>query len=60
MKFRLGIWKKYIDGEALEQVVQRTCGCSIPESIQGQFGWGPTQPDLVQGVPAHGRGTETR
>ena len=25
-------------------------------SIQGQAGWGPGQPELVGGSPAHGRG----
>jgi len=33
-------------GEAPEQVVQRICGCSIPEGIQGQARWGSGQPDL--------------
>lgn len=28
--------------------------------IQGQVGWGPEQPDLVQGVPACGRGAGMR
>jgi len=25
----------------------------IPESVQGQVGWGFKQPDLVEGVPTH-------
>lgn len=29
-----------VGGEALAQVVQRSCKCSIPGSIQGQVGWG--------------------
>jgi len=33
-------------GEALEQVAQ-SCGCPIPEDVQGQVGWGPGQLDLV-------------
>ena len=45
-------------GEALEQVAQRNCAWPIPGGIQGQAGWGPGQPDLVGGVPAHGGGVE--
>ena len=47
-------------GEALEQVAQRSCGCPLPGIVQGQAGWGFEQPDLVEGVPAHGRGVGTR
>ena len=46
-------------GEALEQVAQRSCGCPLPGSVQGQVGWGFEQPDLVADVPAHGRGVGT-
>ena len=35
------------DGEVLEQVAQRECGCPIPGGVQGQAGWGRGQPDLV-------------
>jgi len=41
-------------GEALAQVAQRSCGCPLPGSVQGQVGWGFEQPGLVEG--AHGRG----
>jgi len=34
----------------------RRCGCPIPAGTQGQVGWGPGQPELVGGSPAHGRG----
>ena len=34
----------------------KLCGCG---SVQGQFGWGFKQPDLVEGAPAHGRGVGT-
>jgi len=40
--FRLDIRKKLFSqegGEALEHVVQRSCGCPIPGSIQDQIGW---------------------
>jgi len=30
--------------------------CPIPGGAQGQVGWGPGQPELVSGSPAHGRG----
>jgi len=43
-------------GEALAQVAQRSCGCPLPGSVQGQAGQGFEQPGLVEGVPAHGRG----
>jgi len=51
----------YSEGaEALAQVAQRSCGCALPGSVQGQVGWGFEQPGLVEGVPAHGRGVGTR
>ncbi|KAK4816011.1 hypothetical protein QYF61_011001, partial [Mycteria americana] len=37
-------------------VAQRSCGCPIPGSVQGQAGWGFEQLGLVEGIPAHGRG----
>jgi len=40
----------YEGGEALEQVAQRSCGCSLPGSVQGQAGQGFEQPDLVVDV----------
>jgi len=46
-------------GKAPAQVVQRSCGCSLPGRVQGQAGQGFEQPGLVEGVPAHGRGVET-
>ena len=45
-------------GEALAQVAQRSCGCPLPGSVQGQVGQGSEQPDLVEAVHAHGRGVE--
>jgi len=44
----------------LEQVAQRNCGSPLPGSVQGQVGWDFEKPDLVEGVPAHGRGVGTR
>jgi len=48
----------YGGGEVLEQVAQRSCGCPIPGSVQGQAGWSFEQPSLVEAVPANGRGLE--
>lgn len=42
----------------MEEVAQRSCQCPIPESIQGQTGWGFQQPGLMETVPAHGRELE--
>ena len=51
-RFRLDIRRKFFTqegGDALEQVAQGGCGCSVPGCIQG----------LVVGDPAHSRGVET-
>jgi len=45
----------YEGGEAREQVAQRSCGCPLPGSVQGQVGWGFEQPGLVEGLTAHVR-----
>uniref|UniRef100_A0A8B9FYP6 Phospholipid-transporting ATPase n=1 Tax=Amazona collaria TaxID=241587 RepID=A0A8B9FYP6_9PSIT len=43
--------------EALAQGAQRSCGCPIPGSAQGQVGHrGLEHPAPVEGVPAHGSG----
>ena len=39
-------------GETLEQDAQKSCGCPLPDSIQGQAGWGCEQPDLERVFPA--------
>ena len=55
----MDIRKKFFSdegGETLEQVAQRGGRCPIPGTIQGQVGRGSEQPDLVEDVPAHGRG----
>jgi len=44
---------------ALALAAQRSCGCPIPGSVQGQVGWDFEQPDLVGGGPTHSRGVET-
>jgi len=46
--------------EALAQVAQGSCGCSLHGSVQGQAGWNFEQTGLVEDVPAHGRGLGTR
>jgi len=38
----------------VRQVAQRSCGCPLPERVQGQAGQGFEQPGLVEIVPAHG------
>ena len=45
-------------GKCLEQATQRRCGCPISGDIQDQVGWGPGQPELAGGSPAHSRGLE--
>jgi len=39
---------------------RETVDAPIPESVQGQAGWGFEQPGLVEGVPAHSREVGTR
>ena len=60
-RFRLDIGRKFFTeyGDALEQVPQGGCGCTISGGIQGQAGCGSVQPGLVIGDPAHSRGVET-
>jgi len=53
--FRLDIRKKFFT-----KVAQRSCGCPLPGSAQGQVGWSSGHPGLVEDVPAHGRGVGTR
>jgi len=38
----------------LEEAAQKGCGCPIPDSVQGQVGWGPGQPGLVLTVEVGG------
>jgi len=57
-RFRLDIRKKYFTMR--EQIAQRSCGCPLPGSVQGQGGWSSDQPGLVEDVPVHGRGAGTR
>ena len=33
----------------LERAAQRGCRCPVPGGVQGQVGWGPGQPGLVNG-----------
>ena len=44
----------------MSHIAQRSCGCPLPGSAQGQVGWSSEQPGLVGDVPAHGRGVGTR
>jgi len=55
---KLALRRLGLCGEALEHLVQRSYGCPLPGSVQGQVGRGFEQRGLVAGVPAHGRGLE--
>ena len=46
----------FIPQHGQQVIAQRSCGCPIPSSVQGQVGWGLEQPGIVEGVPVHGRG----
>jgi len=61
-RFRLDIRNKFLTVRVirLAQVAQRSCGCPLPGSVQGQVGQGFEQPGVVEGVSAHGRGVGTR
>ena len=47
-------------GKALDEVAQRSCGCPLPGSVQGQANWVFEQRGLAEGVPVHSRGFGTR
>ena len=56
IQFRCQEETHYLEGnETLVQAAHRSCGCP---GVQSQVGWGPEQPDLVGGNPAHGRRLE--
>jgi len=55
VRFRLDIRKKVFTVRMMKQVTQRSCGCPLPGSAQGQAGRSSEQPCLVEDVPAHGR-----
>ena len=42
--------------EALAQAAQRSCGCPLPGTGEGQVGWSSEQPGLVEDSRAHCRG----
>ena len=49
---------KVLSQDQVNQAAQKSCGCPIPGSAQGQVGCGSGQPELVGGVTAHGRRLE--
>lgn len=59
----MNCWEEILYSEAAEtlaQVAWGSCRCPIPGSVQVQAEWGPEQPDLVEGAPAHGSGVRIR
>jgi len=59
-KFSLDIRKKFFTyevGDSLEHVAQRSRGCTLTGSVQGQAEWVFEQAVLVEGVPPRGRGS---
>jgi len=57
-RFRLDIKRKFFTQRAVRRwhSCPEKLWCPIPGGTQGQVGWGPGQPELVGGSPAHGRG----
>lgn len=47
-------------GETEKQTAERRGGCPISINIQGLFGHGSEQPDLVEDIPDHCKGDPTR
>ena len=63
LKLKQGRLRLDVRGEFFTQMAVRrwhSCPeklwCPIPGGTQGQVGWGPGQPELVGGSPAHNRG----
>lgn len=53
---RCGCWRrKKRDAVVPPDATWRSGGCPIPGNTQGQFGWSPEHPGIVENVPAHGR-----
>lgn len=61
-KSDLILMEQHLCGKLLAQAVQKHYGCSIPGSVQGEFGCGPGHPDMVPDLvvsnPACGRKLE--
>jgi len=55
-RFRLDVSGKSFTeraGSLLQRASMGGCVCPIPGGAQDQVGWGPGQPELVGGNPAH-------
>lgn len=57
---RVGLYNEIIFyPKTLQEIVQRRCECSIPESVKGQVGKDSELLGLVEGDPAHSREVTT-
>ena len=56
--FRMAVRKKLVTHTAVRpwHSCPEKLWCPIPGDAQGQAGWGPGQPELVGGSPAHSTG----
>lgn len=48
----------YEGGETLQEAAQKSCGCLIPDRIQGPAKRGSELPGLAEDILAHNRGLE--
>ena len=58
MRFKVKIRRKFFTQRAVRHwhSCPEKLWCPIAGGAQGQVGWGPGQPEMVGGSPAHGTG----